>query len=90
MNLDETWEALQSFQLELRAFNDRLRSDRAELQLRHDEIDPLWQDKLRRDYDLAIQELDAQVKAYTGARSQRLEEFMEIKIAQLRSYLHGD
>lgn len=90
MNLDETWEALQSFQREQRAFNERLRADRAELQLRHDDIDPLWRDSLRHDYDRALQELDAQVTAYTGGRSQRLEEFMEIKIAQLRNYLHGD
>lgn len=90
MNLDETWEALQVFQKELHAFNEQLRADHAELQRRHENIDSVWRDALRRDYDRAIEELDAQVKAYSGGRSERLERFMEIKIAQLRNYLHGD
>jgi len=90
VNLDETLEALYAFQREQRAFNERLRTDLAELQLRRDDIDPLWRDSLRRDYDRALEELDARVKAYAGGRSQRLEEFMEVKIAQLRNYLHGD
>lgn len=90
MSLDETHEALSAFRLELERFNDLLRVSQAELRERHEEIDALWQDNLRRNYDIAIGELERNVSDYDSCRSEMFEEFIQRKLNQLQRYLHGD
>lgn len=88
MSLNETYEALVLFSNELRTFDERLRVDHAELVACHEEIDHLWQDKLRREYDVFLGELESQVSRYVSGHSGEFEKFLQMKLSQLSHYLH--
>lgn len=90
MSLDETYEALNHFARALARFDEQVRVGRAQIRERHDAIDAIWTDSLRRQYDQAIESLDKQLAEYADSHSERFEAFLDAKISQLRSYLHGE
>ena len=89
MSLNDTYESLQLFARELREFDERLRAGEAEIRRLHTGIDAIWRDSLRSDYDRLIGEFEQQVAMYADSRSDRFEQFLQAKLAQLRAYLHG-
>jgi len=89
MSLDETYESLQLFANELRQFDERLRTGHAEIRRLHAGIDAVWRDSLRGEYDRLIGEFEQQVTIYAGSKSDRFEQFLQTKLSQLRTYLHG-
>lgn len=89
MSLDETYEALQYFDRELRVFDERLKAGHAEVRRLHSNIDGLWRDSLRKNYDLALGELEENIDKYANADSELFEDFMRTKLSQLRHYLYG-
>jgi len=90
MSLDDTLEALERFLIELRTFDEMLRVSQHEMVRLHDQIDGLWRDEARRTYDAAMSDLRDALDRYAHSHSQQYESFMERKLAELRSYLHGD
>ena len=90
MSLDDTYEALQQFQTTLREFDNKLRVGQAVIRKCHEDIDGLWQDALRVQYDQLMKRFQQNVDSYASGRSEEFESFLDRKILQLHTYLHGD
>jgi len=89
MSLDQTHEAMTHFARQLEAFNTSLRISYRALRERHDAVDPLWQDEMRRRYDQRLAELDERLATYLSSESEHYEQFIREKLRHLEDYLDG-
>lgn len=89
MSMDEQFEQMKKFEDTLRVFNEHLRSSLNELQARHDDVSPHWQDEMRKQYDSIWGPFRDTMKRYTASEGPGYVEFLNIKIRALRRYLQG-
>lgn len=87
--MNEVFEALKAFEIELENFNDRLNDSFKDLDKNHDAVSSLWQDDMRKTYDLRWNSLEEQMKEYVTLTGQTYTEVLIQKITAIRGYLYG-
>lgn len=89
-NLDDTYEYLCAFGRALGEFNDELRASAADLRKSDEQISALWRDKGSEPYRRRYEPLAESLDQYLRADAPRFEDFVQIKIRQLGTFLHGE
>jgi hypothetical protein len=87
--MDDLFEHMRTFWQALARFQASLEASAAELQARHDAVDPLWQDEARRFYDLHYGPLHAMLEQYLRVQGPDYLRFLEEKLRAIDAYLHG-
>jgi len=89
MSMDEQFEQMQYFQNALIKFNEQLSNSMRDLESRHEQVSPHWQDAMRREYDSQWTPLDETMKHYLRSEGPGYVEFLTIKVHALGRYLNG-
>lgn len=89
MSMDDTFREMQRFNAELRKFNEQLQGSMRDLQNHHDQVSPIWQDEMRKEYDSQWQEFDDMMKRYLTREGPNYVQFLDKKIGDLSRYLYG-
>lgn len=89
MSMDTVYEYAQVLERELDAFNDGLRASFEEVMTAHGNVAPLWDDAMRRDYDVRWQPLEDVMRDYVQRVGPHHLEFLTERLHHLRTYLHG-
>ena len=90
MGMDEIHQTMNVFHQELEMFNDRLKKSFDDLQKHHDHVNPLWQDAMRREYDVKWTNLEEKMKRYVTSDGVSYTEILVEKINAIRGYLYGN
>lgn len=88
MSMDDTYNELRRFAKELEEFNETLNDSVKALTDAHDQLDGLWQDAFRREYDQRWDSFSKEMDRYQSSVSNQYEEFLKDKIQQLKAYLN--
>lgn len=80
---------LHRFHARLVRFDEELTAGLSELERQHEQIDPVWRDRFRREYDRRYEELSTPVGAYADSEADAFERFLAGQIRALRRYLDG-
>jgi hypothetical protein len=88
-SMDDVFERMRAFWQVLGTFQQAMEASAAEMQARHDAVDPLWQDEARRFYDLRYGPLHAMLEQYLRFQGPDYLRFLEEKLRALDAYLHG-
>ncbi|WP_152551043.1 hypothetical protein [Picosynechococcus sp. NKBG042902] len=59
------------------------------LQKNHDQVSPLWQDDMRKNYDAQWGEFDDLMKNYLKREAPAYSQFLKKKLQDLNRYLRG-
>jgi uncharacterized protein YukE len=89
MSMDDQFIQMQNFHRALNSFNEHLRSSVADLESKHEQVSPHWQDEMRKHYDSLWDRFDEAMKRYVGSDGPNYVEFLTIKLQALRRYLQG-
>lgn len=89
MSMDEQYERMVYFRKDLIAFNERLKSSLADLQRHHDEVSPLWQDAMRKHYDVIWDPFKQNMSHYVKSEAPGYVEFLTHKMYDTERYLRG-
>lgn len=87
-SMDDVFERMQLFQKDLREFTDAFAATVGEMQRRHEDVSPLWQDKFRREYDQHWDILQREIDLFLKQRAIQYDEFLTSKLKALDSYLN--
>lgn len=88
--MDDAFNNLQQFQRNLETFNDRLRSSFEDLNKNHENVNPHWQDSMRKDYDMHWVNLNDKMKQYVNVDGTNYTDVLRHKVSILRRYLYGN
>lgn len=88
--MDEQYEQMQYFAQALNQFNDRIFWSVHDLAAQHTQVDPLWQDSFRRDYDREWQTFQTAMIRYINNEGPAYAQFLHDKLIALRRFLYGD
>ena len=89
MSMDDVMLTTRAFEEQLELFNERLMQSMAELLEHHAVVSPLWQDEMRREYDVKWLPLEESMKRYESIIGPAYVEVLLTKLRHLRGYLHG-
>lgn len=89
MSMDDVFERARHLEQELSRFNDSLRASFSEVAQSHSNIAPLWDDSMRREYDVTWKPIEETMDDYTRLIAPRHVEFLIERLRYLSSYLHG-
>lgn len=89
MSMDDQYEQMIRFTRSLEQFNEKLNNSIRDLEEKHSIVAPLWQDEMRKNYDLEWQPLHERMVNYARVESQRYIEFLRTKARLLERYLRG-
>ena len=89
MSMDEVMLTMRAFEEQLELFNERLTQSMAQLQEHHSAVSPLWQDEMRREYDVKWLPLEDAIKRYETVVGPSYVEVLLTKLRHLRGYLYG-
>jgi hypothetical protein len=89
-SMDEVSERMREFERALGDFHGLMQASLADLRRSHDELDPLWQDQARRDYDVRFLPLAEHMDRFVHRDCPRYREFISNRAAWLDRYLRGD
>lgn len=87
MSMNDTFREMQNFHRELVRFNENLRASMNDLQKNHDQVSPLWQDDMRKEYDAQWREFDEIMKNYLKWEAPAYSQFLSKKLQDLSRYL---
>ena len=87
MSLNDTFREMKNFHNELSRFNENLRSSMSDLHKNHDQVSPLWQDDMRKEYDSQWREFDEMMKNYTNREGPAYVQSLDQKLKALAGYL---
>jgi hypothetical protein len=87
MSMNDTFREMQNFHRELVRFNENLRASMNDLQKNHDQVSPLWQDDMRKEYDAQWREFDEIMKNYLKREAPAYSQFLSKKLQDLSRYL---
>lgn len=87
MSMNDTFREMKNFHAELSRFNESLRSSMTDLQKNHDQVSPLWQDDMRKEYDSQWREFDETMKNYLKREAPAYVQFLDQKLRALAAYL---
>lgn len=88
-NMDDQYREMKLFQQQLIEFNMRLHDTMRDLEQRHEHVSPMWQDEMRKHYDLQWEPLYQGMKRYQEHDARAYVEFLTIKLHALERYLRG-
>lgn len=89
MSMDDQYHFMTRFRKELIDFNDHLGASVREVEKRHEDVSPLWQDNFRRSYDTEYDAFRENIGHYLKAESRSYVEFLSIKLHTLERFLYG-
>ncbi len=89
MSMNDTFREMKNFHDELRRFNENLKSSMTDLQKNHDQVSPLWQDDMRKDYDSQWREFDEMMKNYLQREGPDYVQFLDRRLKALAGYLRS-
>jgi uncharacterized protein YukE len=78
--MNDTFREMKNFHDELRRFNQNLQSSMNDLQNNHDQVSPLWQDDMRKEYDAQWREFDEMMKNYLNREAPAYTQFLDKKL----------
>lgn len=87
-SMDDVLERMLHFQKSLREFTVSFAGTVEEMQRRHDEVSPLWQDRFRREYDVQWEVLQREIDLFLSTRAPQYDEFLSRKLRALTNYLN--
>lgn len=87
-SMDDVFERMMHFQRTLREFTEAFTGTVQEMQRRHDEVSPLWQDQFRREYDVHWDVLQREIDLFLNTRAPQYDEFLTRKLRALANYLN--
>lgn len=89
-NMDEVEIALNRFSESLTRFNQVIRQSYSQdLKRSHDQVSPLWQDQMRKNYDQTWRPLEEELNNYIKNVSPRYVDTLLVRIKALKAYLRG-
>lgn len=89
MSMDDVFQELQYFKQALEQFNQQLNNSMKDLEDKHSNVSPHWQDEMRKTYDALWEPLYETMKNYSMREAPAYEEFLKQKIEALGRYLNG-
>lgn len=89
MSMDDVMLTMRAFEEQLELFNERLVQAMAELQEHHAIVSPLWEDEMRKEYDVKWLPLEEAMEHYKAVVGPAYVEVLIAKLRHLRGYLHG-
>ncbi len=89
MSMDNVYERACQLERELTQFNDRLRGAFDEVEHAHAHVSPLWDDAMRRDYDVKWKPLEETMQEYVQRVGPHYVEFLVERLRHLRAFLYG-
>lgn len=89
MSMDDQYREMRNFTESLMQFNEHLKTSVNNLTQNHEQVAPIWDDEMRRKYDVTWGPFKEQMDYYLQVESQNYVEFLHIKIHALQRYLHG-
>ena len=89
MSMDDVMQTMRAFEEQLEMFNERLCQSISELQEHHDAVSPLWQDEMRKEYNVKWLPLEEAMESYRTIIGPAYVEVLLTKIRHLRGYLYG-
>ena len=90
MSMDDVEQNMYPFIEALESFQTKLRDSVLQLEVAREELDPLWQDSMRAEYNLRWEEIDKQLVHYRDHIGPECIEFMHERVSYLSRYLHGE
>ena len=87
MSMNDTFREMQNFHRELVRFNESLRASMNDLQKNHEQVSPLWQDDMRKEYDAQWREFDEMMKNYLKREGPAYTQFLDQKLRALAAFL---
>ncbi len=89
MSMDDVYTRAQELARGLEQFNDHLRATMAEVDRSHAHVSPMWDDAMRREYDLKWVPLEEEMKKYNQQVGPQYMDFLIQRLTHLNAYLHG-
>lgn len=89
MSMDDQYREMVNFTRALVAFNEHMKATMHDLEARHENVSPHWQDEMRKTYDGHWQPLNEMMKHYLQREGPSYVEFLNIKMRALERYLRG-
>ena len=89
MSMDDIHQRAEALEKGLSRFNDRLRAAFAGVERSHQNVSPLWQDAMRREYDKAWKPLQEEMIAYNRTIGPKYVDLLINRLRHLKSYLYG-
>ena len=89
MSMDDVMRDMDALERQLEAFNHRLCEGMSELKEHHAAVSPLWQDAMRREYDLKWVPLEEAMERYVEVIGPKYVDVLLVKLRHLRGYLYG-
>ena len=89
MSMDDVYIRAKELSQALEQFNDHLRANMAAVDLSHANVSPLWDDMMRREYDLKWVPLKEEMNKYTQQIGPQYMDLLIQRLKHLNSYLHG-
>jgi hypothetical protein len=90
MGMDEVSECMKRFESELGTFQKSLQDSISDVRRHHEAVSLLWQDTMRREYDLTWVPLEEAMETYLRKIGPQQVETMRVKLQHLSRYLHGN
>jgi hypothetical protein len=87
--MDEVREYMLQFESQLEAFQEALKESMADVHRHHEVVSPLWQDTMRREYDVTWVPLEEAMDVYIQRVGPEQVEIMLTKLRHLGRYLYG-
>jgi uncharacterized protein YukE len=87
--MDDTFRELQIFRNALENFNRKLKESMNELEDKHNNVSPHWQDEMRKAYDSVWEPLYETMENYINREAPAYEHFLDEKIKAVGRYLRG-
>ncbi|ASF44871.1 hypothetical protein [Methylovulum psychrotolerans] len=89
MSMDDVYERAQIAERELEHFNGRLRESFSEVMRSHDAVSPIWDDAMRREYDISWRPLQESMEEYINLIGPQYVDFLIERLRYLQAYLYG-
>ena len=89
MNMDEIQEHKKHFAEGLEELDKTLRSSFSALEAAHREVEPLWHDSMRQQYDAVWLTLEEETNRYLHQVFPELSELLEVQLSHGEGYRHG-
>lgn len=90
MGMDEVRECMRRFESTLEDFQEALQDSMSDVRRHHEAVSPLWQDTMRREYDLTWVPLEEAIETYLRKIGPEQVETMRVKLQYLGRYLDGN
>jgi len=88
--MDEVRECMRRFESTLEDFQEALQDSMSDVRRHHEAVSPLWQDTMRREYDLTWVPLEEAIETYLRKIGPEQVETMRVKLQYLGRYLDGN